>query len=829
MALNPTQSQAKRPQGGAYHPLLIVLVAACGGIAADRVCGLPVAAWATTAGAAWGAWLVLWRFKWDRVAGVVLLASVAASAGLWHHLHWNRFARDDVGSYARAASQPVCVEAIARKGPRRVPAPPYNPMRIIPRYDRTQVEVRVVGIRDGARWRAASGRARLTVDGHLLGVRAGDRLRIFGHLSAPQPAHNPGDFDYAAHARADRKLGQLRSDYPDCVTVVRRGPFLSPARWIDNARTAGRQLLRRYLDERQSALAAAVLLGVREDVTGRQWQAFVQTGTVHLLAISGLHVGIVAGTLLLGLRLFLVRRSRAVAIVAAATVLYAVLTDARPPAIRATILVLVMCGSTYLGRPQSAFNALAAAALVVLAMNPADLFSTGVHLSFITVTGLMWFAPGWFATDPERDRLYRLLAEGRGWLSRTAWAWWRSLRLLTLIGVLMWLLTLPLVTAQFHVFAPAAGLLNAVLWIPMAFALVSGFGVLVFGWLLPPLAVVCGWCCNGSLWLLDWCVRWVGDLPFTHFWVPGSADWWVLGVYGGLAVLAAFAALRPPRRWCVAILALWIAVGFAPWALRSRAGRLQCTFLSLGHGCSVLVELPSGQTMLYDAGQFASPEFGARSVAASLWSRGITHLDAVVVSHADADHYNLLPQLLERFSVGVVYVSPVMFDEENRALAALRQAIREAEVPVGEIFANDRLEGGEGCGIEVMHPPSRGVLGNDNANSIVLAIEYEGRRILLPGDLESPGLDDVLAEAPWDCDVLLAPHHGSRRSNPPGLAAWCSPEWVIVSGSLNDYDPETEATYRGAGGQLLHTGRIGAVQVVVEQGGLEVESFLNRR
>jgi competence protein ComEC len=170
-----------------------------------------------------------------------------------------------------------------------------------------------------------------------------------------------------------------------------------------------------------------------------------------------------------------------------------------------------------------------------------------------------------------------------------------------------------------------------------------------------------------------------------------------------------------------------------------------------------------------------------------------------------------------------------MFEEENRSLAALREAIGEWGVPVREIFANDRLRGGQRCLIEVLHPPRRGVLGNDNANSLVLAIEYGGRRILLPGDLEPPGLDAVLAEEPWDCDVLLAPHHGSGRSNPPGLARWSAPEWVVVSGSLNDYEPDTEATYRAAGGEVLHTGRVGAVRVVIEKGGLEVSSYLESR
>jgi len=827
---DPSTEETKQPpQAARYQPLVIVLVAVCAGIVADRAWGVPVGAWSGAAGAAWAAWAVLWRRGWDRTAGLVLLASVAACGGLWHHLQWNRFAPDDLGCYARRERQPVCVEAIALGGPRRVPAPEFNPMRIIPSFDHTRVELKVIGIRDGARWRPAGGRVRLAVEGHLLGIRAGDRLRIFGQLSATRARHNPGDFDSAAHHRADRRLSHLGSDYPECVSVARRGNSLSPRRWIENVRTAGRGLLRRHLDERRAALAATVLLGAREEITGKQVQAFMETGTVHLLAISGLHVGIVVGALFLGLRLMFVPRRQAVIVVAVAAVLYTLLTDARPPAIRATILVLTFCASTYLGRPRLTFNSLAAAALVVLALSPADLFRIGVHLSFVCVAGLMFFAPRWFVTGSEQDVIDRLLAKQQTLAWRIGWMFWRSLRRLTLVGAMMWVLTLPLVMARFHLFTPAAVVLNTLLWLPMAFALVSGFGVLLFGWLVPPLAAVFGWCCNGSLWFLESGVQTARDVPCSHFWVPGPADWWLLGFYGGLGLLAAFPAIRPPRRWCLALLAGWIAVGFIPSMARSHAGRLECTFLSVGHGCATLLELPSGQTMLYDAGCLASPEIGARSVAASLWSRGITHLDAVILSHADADHYNLLPDLLERFSVGVVYVSPVMFEYESRAIVALREAIREAEVPVREIFAGDRFQGGEGCRIEVLHPPRRGVIGEDNANSIVLAIEYRGRRILIPGDLESPGLDDVLAEEPWDCDVLLAPHHGSRSSNPPGLAVWCRPEWVVVSGSLNSYQPETAATYRAAGAQVLITGEVGAIRCGIDTKGLRTERFSRRK
>jgi competence protein ComEC len=200
-------------------------------------------------------------------------------------------------------------------------------------------------------------------------------------------------------------------------------------------------------------------------------------------------------------------------------------------------------------------------------------------------------------------------------------------------------------------------------------------------------------------------------------------------------------------------------------------------------------------------------------------------LDAVVLSHADADHYNALAELLERFSVGVVYVSPVMFEDESKALTALRVAIKDAGVPIREIRAGDRLDVRGATQIEVLHPPRHGIIGSDNANSIVLRIDHAGKTILLPGDLESPGLDDVLAEEPLDCDVVLAPHHGSGNSNPPGFAIWSSPNWLVVSGDPGEGDPVTIAAYANAGARVLHTAASGAVRVVVQNGQLEIRTW----
>ena len=700
-------------------------------------------------------------------------------------------------------------------------------MRIIPTGDRSRLDVRATAIRDGDRWLPVTGKVGLSVEGHLLGVRAGDRLRVFGDLNSVWGPDNPGEFDYAAYYRADRTLCTLRSPYPDCVSVIERGWMLNPMRFIDTARSNGNRLLWRYIDDRQSELAAAVLLGAREEIDNERTEAFMKTGTIHLLAISGFHVGIVAWVLHLALRLVLVPRQRALLIVVLAVVAYTVLSGARPPAIRATILVVVLCGAQYFGRQPQAFNSLAAAGLVVLALNPADLFHTGVHLSFLAVAGIMWFGPGWFTSTKEQDQLDRLVEANREWHARAAWFVWRSVRHLTLASATIWLLTLPLVMARFHVFPPAAVLLNTLLWIPMVIALSSGFGVLVFGWILPPVAALCGRCCNGSLWLLQSCVDLAADVPGSYSWVAGPAEWWLVGFYGGLTLAAALPALRPTRRTFVLLVTAWAAAGLVVSAIPRDGNCLDCTFLSVGHGTAVVLELPGGQTVLYDAGQMSSPRSGTRTVAAFLWSRGITQIDAIVLSHADADHYNMVPGLLERFGVGTVYVSPVMFQKKGLAMEALAEAIDRRGVPLDEICSGDELPIRGGCTIEAIHPPGGHTLGGDNADSLTLAVEYLGRRILLPGDLEHSGINDLLAREPWDCDVLMAPHHGSPRSSPPGLALWCRPEWVVVSGGREVALEEIATVYERALGRILNTGDVGAVRLRIDSDGLEVSCFLD--
>jgi competence protein ComEC len=203
-----------------------------------------------------------------------------------------------------------------------------------------------------------------------------------------------------------------------------------------------------------------------------------------------------------------------------------------------------------------------------------------------------------------------------------------------------------------------------------------------------------------------------------------------------------------------------------------------------------------------------------------------------MISHADSDHFNAVPELLQKYSIGVIYVSPFMLDKtEQPAVKVLKDAIDKSEVKVDTLSSSDKLHVGD-VAMEILHPPPLGVFGSDNANSLVLLIEHAGRKVLLPGDLESPGLEDVLAELPIDTDLLMAPHHGSARSNPKNFGNWCRPEHVVISGSRDVEEiPAIELVKRAYGQigcEVYHTAETGSVRFEITAERVKVETFRQR-
>jgi len=814
------------------YPLVGLLAAAGAGIEIDHRLGIHPVVWGLLLAVGLATWWWLWRARRDRAAAWLVLVVIGALGGAWHHDRWFLFRADELARFAGGEPTSVCLSAKALDVPSYRPAARPSPLSTMARGPTSRLPIHACAVRSGAGWRPVSGDVMLTVRGRLPWLGRGDQLRVVGDLYRATAPRNPGVPDFAAFGRGRRQLCLLICRHAASVRVARRGWRLNPLRWPGAVRYWSLDILHRYVGPRQAPLAAALILGERRALDDDTVATFFTSGTLHLLAISGLHVGILASLSWLLLRLQGWPRPLLLVITAGLVIGYAAVTGMRTPVLRATLLVLAYCLARASGQRGTAWNLLAAAGLFTLAVRPTALRAPGAQLSFLAVATIVRAWPR-LRTKDNLDPLDRLIARTRPLavrIGRAAIA--RGGRVLALSAV-VWLVSAPLVAARFHLLAPTAILLNLILWLPVVVAMFAGILTLVAGLVAAPLAPAFGTVCAGALQVTHQLATHATTWPGGHWWLAGPPGWWLWAFYVGLA---ACTTIRPPalRRWRWHLLVIWLCVGLASGSVYQRmwhafAGRpLRITFASVGHGVCVLLELPDGRNVVYDAGRMGSRDAAAAPVCGLLWSRHVCHIDALVLSHADVDHFNAVPVLLERFSLGGVYVSPVMFRRRTPAVALLHGAIRKTHVPILVVHETDRLAVGSDIVLEVLHPPLAGCGSSDNENSVVLLLQYGAYRVLLTGDLERAGLDELLAEDECHCDVLLAPHHGSANSDPSRVTAWATPTFVVISdASHRAGTPRSRNSYHDAS-RVVHTGYQGACQFVIQGRQLQARLWRSR-
>ena len=804
-----------------HVPAVVVLIAVSAGIVADW--HLPGTEWGWWIGSAiasavvWGVLFAGGRTRWSAIP---LLIACGLLAAAWHHAQWSLVPPHELLAYATDHPRPVRLRAVVDSVPVLVPATvdPSGFPTALPKFDRTLVDLRVVAlIAEGSREIPipAAGRTRLDVRGVLPAMPRGTSVEVWGLLLRPSPARNPGGFDFRLFLREQGIHTLVRCEFPKCVQV--RSP--PPTRWLPDVsvwQSIVANRLRSRLSPQTAPLAIALLLGPRSEITPELKEAFLQSGMVHFLAISGINVAILVLFLWLCGRLLCLPRRLQLLLMGLCVAGYVAITDADPPVIRAAVLVWVMLLGLASGRPAAALNHLAVAGLIILIFNPHDLFQVGTQLSFLAILALNWlWSIKWLVTWRPVDALDELSLpwwrRGLGWVAVHAWG-----AFITTCAV--WIFTLPLVLARFHLVSPIGFVLNVLLSFWMTATLFAGYACLACVIFCPPAAVVVAPIFDGGLFGFAWIVRHAADIPWGHFKLVGPPDGWLAVFY--VLLLSISSGLLSPglRRWAWRSILMWCVAGLA-WGLppSSNPG-LRCTFLSVGHGVAILIELPNKQTLLYDAGSLEDGVRAQRVVESALLARGLTRIDALVISHADIDHFNAVPGLLENFPVGVVYLSPAFLDFHQSSVRKVCEAALQANVPLRLVWAGDRLKCGDDVSVEILLPPARGLSMDDNANSIVLSVHYAGRGLLLTGDLEKAGMQALLRMPPQAHDILLSPHHGSLKANPPDLARWVVPRWVVVSGGADIAADKLRQNY-GAGATLLTTARQGAITVEVTPGG----------
>lgn len=804
-----------------HAPLVPVALAVTAGVAADRLIGVPLSASAITFIGGLVAWMVAARKSFAR--GLPWLWVALAALGALHHRQFRDiYPADDIGHAATEEPRLVRLRGKLVEPPTTsAPAKP-DPLRSLPPSESSRGVLAVTHWQARDDWLPVSGRVRLTVGGRLHGLRAGDEVEAIGWLSTPPPPMNPGETDNEDRLR-DERIRAVLTVRKTADGVVRLATGTTLFGSLDAVRGWGRQVFDEALPPDVSGLAAALLLGDTSALARDEWDKYVRTGVVYALAISGQHLVVLAAFLWAVLRLLGVRQKRGAWAVMLALIAYALLTGARPPAVRSAVQVAVVCGGMILRRPVLPANAFALAWLVVIGLQPTDIADAGCQLSFLCVAILTWGTSRWFAPKPL-EPLERLIEESRPTWERILRRLGRVILVIYAVTIVLGLAVLPLVAARYHLISLAGLLIGPPVVLLTSIALIGGFLMLFTAatvpWLQPPFA----WVTQKSLALCSWIVDGADRLPLGHTYVGNVPAWWLLGLYGVLLAGLILPALRRRSRW-VGLAGLgWLAVGLAGASLRPASDELRVAFLAVGHGGCTVIETPDGRTLLYDAGALNGPDLTRRIVAPYLWYRGIRRIDDVLLSHADLDHFNGLPALIDRFRIGRIILTPSFADKTTPGVREALRAIEQAKVPIQIATSGDVLTAGD-VTFEVLHPPADGPPGVENVRSLVLLVRHAGHSILLTGDLEGAGLERLLATPARAVDVLMAPHHGSKVANTPALAAWAKPQLVIACQGPPPWPTAVSDVYASRGARYLGTWPHGAITIRSHRTGLIAETF----
>jgi len=664
-------------------------------------------------------------------------------------------------------------------------APEVRDKTVHLRLSATEIKV------DGG-WREVSGKALLFVPRYSV-YEYGDVLLVSGKLETPPQLDDFNYKDYLAHQGIYSTML-----YPGIESVA-HGTGFKPLEWVYSLRNRLSRTLTEVLPEPQASLAQGILLGIRGNIPSPVKDSFSHSGTAHLLAISGLHLGIVAGILLsIGVWLFGRRYYTYVWLALVVIWLYALITGMHPPVVRGAIMASLFLFAELLGRQRNILPSLALAAAVMIGLSPQVLWGASFQLSFLAMLGLILIAPSLIALgrkavnntlgeDRAASSIARIVTDSFGVTLGAVIAVWPVIAhyfgIVSFVAPLATFLALPALPGTI-VTAALAGSVGLIALAPayvlgwLAWLFLSYMLLIVNGFAAMPLSHVEVGSVNPAL----MCVYY--SVLALIIWLGGNrrrlADVVLrtkVGLSSGTDRITGFGS-KLPVKWVippllVAAILVWVVATTMP------DDKLRVSFLDVGQGDAILVQRGS-QQVLIDGGPSPQAVIRGLSDRMPFWDRTI---ELVVSTHPHADHLTGLVEVLNRYRVErVVYPD---LDSDSPLYEQWLSLIEEKDIPGTIAQAGQRVGLGDGAVMKVLNPrmPLLTDTSSDiNNNSVVLRLDFGEVSFLLAADIGWETEFELIAHgADLDSTVLKVAHQGSYTSTTPEFLAAAEPQLAVIS------------------------------------------------
>ena len=704
------------------------------------------------------------------------------------------------------------------------------------RGDRQYVYLRLHHVEDAQRGQRVTGLVRLNVHTAALPFLPGDVVRVTRlRLHQVRGSHNPGGFDFERFMRWQGLYVVGGVSNPERLSLQHRPEGFRLDRTLEQWRQRLRTGVRSILPAPYHAVFLAMVLGQRGDLTPDVQQSFRASGTTHLLVVSGLNVSCIAiavfwvwRTLLRLVRGWLPRpwlpgwrpTPLAALLSIPPVLLYCGLVGWEVPATRAVLMVGSYLLALMLQRTREPLHALVLSAALILLLEPAASRDIACQLSFVAVASIFLVSGPTLAVENPGSAIRR---------------WGKRLWTYVLVNSAAYFGTLPLIGSAFHTVQTFAILANLPL-VPLAGVLtqagVAALGVLVLWpaiapWVFAPFTPLLTWTVTVAATVAAW--------PAAQLYIASPSMPMIAGYYGLLGSLLVW----PRWRWrlpCAGLCTVVVLAGVGWQYLATRTPQLRVTFLDVGAGDAIFVQVPGNHALLIDGGGTYDGRFdiGAQMIAPFLWQHYVRHFDLMALTHMHPDHARGLVSILRLFPARHLLTngSPITSDYVRDLLTAGQRWGTQHHIAQDgpRQWQWERLQ------LQVLAPPDTTTQQhtpwaprNENDRSLVLRLQYGAVRLLLTGDIEQGTERWLLAQgADVRADVLKVPHHGSKTSTSLAFVQQVQPRVGIIStGANNPFGhphPQVLDVLAHQGVEVWRTDEHGAITITSDGTGYHVSA-----